>query len=60
MKQTRPDKEAAMEKERKDDLLEITMEELVKMVNESTNEFIIHMEFGEERDSDEGKESVQT
>ena len=38
---------------------EITMEELVKMVNESSEEIIIHVELGEERDSDEGKESVQ-
>ena len=36
---------------------EITMEELVKMVNESSGEIIIHVELGEERD--EGKESVQ-
>jgi hypothetical protein len=39
---------------------EITMEELVKLVNESTGEFIIHVEFGEERDSDEYRKSVQT
>ena len=45
-------KEAAMEKE-------ITMEELVKMLNESSGKIIIHVELGEERDSDEGKESVQ-
>ena len=38
---------------------EITMEELVKMVNESSGEIIIHVGLGEERDSDEGKESVQ-
>ena len=38
---------------------EITMEELVKMVNESSGEIIIHVELGEERDSDERKESVQ-
>ena len=31
---------------------EITMEELVKMVNESSDEIIIHVELGEERDSD--------
>ena len=48
-----------MEKEIKNNLLEITMEELVKMVNESSGEIIIHVELGEERDSDEGKESVQ-
>ena len=48
-----------MEKEIKSNLLEITMEELVTMVNENTNEFIIHVELREERDSDEGKESVQ-
>lgn len=48
-----------MEKERADNLPTITMEELVRMVNESTNEFVIHMELGEERDSDERKESVQ-
>ena len=48
-----------MEKEIKNNLLEITMEELVKMVNESSDEIIIHVELGEERDSDEGKESVQ-
>ena len=34
---------------------EITMEELVKMVNESSGEIIIHVELGEERDSDERK-----
>lgn len=38
---------------------EITMEELVKMVNESPGDIIIHVELGEERDSDAGKESVQ-
>lgn len=48
-----------MEKEIKTNLLEITMEELVKMVNESSGEIIIHVELGEERDSDERKESVQ-
>lgn len=48
-----------MEKEIKNNLLEITMEELVKMVNESSGDIIIHVELGEERDSDEGKESVQ-
>ena len=48
-----------MEKERADNLPTITMEELVKMVNESSGEIIIHVELGEERDSDEGKESVQ-
>ena len=32
---------------------EITMEELVKMVNESSGEIIIHVELGEERDSDD-------
>ena len=48
-----------MEKEIKNNLLEITMEELVKMVNESSGEIIIHVELGEERDSDERKESVQ-
>lgn len=31
----------------------------MKMVNESSDEIIIHVELGEERDSDEGKESVQ-
>lgn len=35
------------------------LEELVKMVNESSGEIIIHVELGEECDSDEGKESVQ-
>lgn len=49
-----------MEKETKDNLPVVTMEELVRMVNESTNEFVIHMELGEERDSGERKESVQT
>lgn len=49
-----------MEKETKTNLLDITMEELVKMVNESPGEIIIHMELGEERDSDERKESVQS
>lgn len=49
-----------MEKETKNSLPVVTMEELVRMVNESTNEFVIHMELGEERDSDERKESVQT
>jgi hypothetical protein len=39
---------------------EITMEELVKLVNESTGEFIIHVEPGEERDPDEYRKSVQT
>lgn len=47
-----------MKKEIKTNLLEITMEELVKMINESPGEIIIHVELGEERDSDEGKESV--
>lgn len=49
-----------MEKEIKTNLLEITMEELVKMVNESPGEIIIHVELGEERDSYERKESVQS
>lgn len=49
-----------MEKEIKTNLLEITMEELVKMVNESSGEIIIHVELGEERDSYERKESVQS
>lgn len=48
-----------MKKEKQDSVLEITMEELVKMVNESTGEFVIHMELGKERDSNEEKESVQ-
>ena len=48
-----------MGKKRADNLPTITMEELVRMVNKSTNEFVIHMELGEERDSDERKESVQ-
>lgn len=37
----------------------VFLEELVKMVNESSGEIIIHVELGEECDSDEGKESVQ-
>lgn len=48
-----------MEKERKNKLPGITMEELVKIVNESDGEFIIRMELGEERDTDEREESVQ-
>lgn len=48
-----------MEKEIKNNLLEITMEELVKMVNKNTNEFIIHVELRGESDSDERKGSVQ-
>ena len=35
------------------------MEELVKMVNESSGEIIIHVELGAERDADAGTESVQ-
>ena len=41
-----------MEKEIKHTLLEVTMEQLVQLVNESTDEFVIHVEFGEERGSD--------
>ena len=48
-----------MEKEKTENLPGITMEELVRMVNESANEFVIHMELGEGRDLDEGKETVQ-
>ena len=49
-----------MGKEKADNLPAITMDELVTMVNESTNEFVIHIELGEERDSYERKEFVQT
>lgn len=48
-----------MEKKKADNLPAITMEELVRMINESANEFVIHMELGEGHDSDEGKKSVQ-
>lgn len=49
----RTDREALMEKE-------ITMEELVRMVNESEGEFVIHVELVKECDTDEQKESVQS
>ncbi len=48
-----------MEKKKQGGVPEITMEGLVKMVNESAGEFIIHVELGEERGSDAKRESVQ-
>lgn len=47
-----------MENKNRTNTPEITMEELVKMVNESSNEFVIHVELGGERDLDERNESV--
>lgn len=38
---------------------EITMEELVQMINEKEGEFVIHVNLGEESDSDE-EESVKS
>lgn len=35
---------------------EVTMEEIVQLVNESQDDFIIHVEFGEEADMDAQKE----
>jgi hypothetical protein len=35
---------------------EVTMEEIVQLVNESQGDFIIHVEFGEEADMDAKKE----
>lgn len=39
---------------------EYTMKDIVKMVNESDGEFIIHVEFGEGEENGEGKETVQS
>ena len=49
-----------MEKDRADNLTAITMDELVKMINKCTDEFIIHVQLGEERDSDGTEKSVQS
>lgn len=38
---------------------EITMEELVQMINEKEGEFVIYVNLGEESDSDE-EESVKS
>lgn len=39
----------------------LTMEDIVTIVNSSENEFIIHVEFGEEDEIDgDSKKSVQT
>ena len=35
---------------------EVTMEEIVQLVNESQGDFIIHVKFGEEADMDAKKE----
>lgn len=35
---------------------EVTMEEIVQLVNESQGDFIIHVEFGEEAELDAKKE----
>ena len=35
---------------------EVTMEEFIRLVNESKGDFMIHVEFGEEADMDAQKE----
>lgn len=40
------------------DRLEFTMEDIVTLVNSCDNEFIIHVEFGEEESNEQNDESV--
>lgn len=40
--------------------LELTMEELITIINDQTGDFIIRVEFGEEDDNDAEEKQLQT